>query len=45
MLSVEDFVGSLEAHEQQRMNKKKEESVDQALQAKATIKEKKTFYT
>jgi len=43
-LSVEELVGSLEAHEQRR-RKKKEESLDQALQAKATIREKKIPYT
>jgi len=44
MLSVEELVGFLEAHEQRR-RKKKEESLDQALQAKATIREKKVPYT
>jgi len=43
-LSVEEFVGSLVAHEQWR-RKKKEWSLHQALQAKATIKEKKAPYT
>jgi len=43
-LSVEELAGSLEAHEQQR-RKKKEESLDQTLQAKATIREKKVPYT
>jgi len=43
MLSVEELVASLEAHKQRR--RKKEESLDQALQAKATIKEKKVPYT
>jgi len=37
-------VEELEAHEQRR-RKKKEESLDQALQAKATIREKKVPYT
>jgi len=44
MLSVEELVGSLEAHEQQ-IRKKKEESLDQEIQAKATIREKKVPYT
>jgi len=35
---------SLEVHEQRR-RKKKKESLDQALQAKATFKEKKVPYT
>ena len=43
-LSMEELVGSLEAHEQRR-RKKKEESLDQALQAKVTIREKKVPYT
>jgi len=43
-LSVEELVGSLKAHEQRR-RKKKVESLDQALQAKATIREKKVPYT
>jgi len=43
-LSVEELAGSLEAHEQRR-RKKKEESLDQALQAKATTREKKVPYT
>jgi len=43
-LSVEELAGSLEAHEQQR-RKKKEESLDQALQAMTTIREKKVPYT
>jgi len=42
--SVEKLAGSLEAHEQRR-RKKKKESLDQALQAKATIREKKVPYT
>jgi len=37
VLSMEELVESFKAHEQQR-SKKKEESLDQALQAKATIK-------
>jgi len=43
-LSVEELVGSLEAHEQRR-RKKKEESLDQKLQAMATIREQKVPYT
>ena len=43
-LLVEELVRSLEAHKQWR-RKKKEESLDQALQAKATIREKKVPYT
>jgi len=43
MLSIEELVGSLELHEQQR-RKTKEESLEQALQAKTTIKEKKASY-
>jgi len=42
-LSVEELAGSLEAHEQRR--RKKKESLDQALQAKATIREMKVPYT
>ena len=41
---MEELVGSLESHEQRR-RKKKEESLDQALQEKATIREKKVPYT
>ena len=44
VLSVEELARSLEAHEQRR-RKKKEESLDQALQAKVTIREKKVTYT
>jgi len=44
VLSVEELAESLEAHEQRR-RKKKEESLDQALQAKATIRKKKVPYT
>ncbi|XP_061347561.1 uncharacterized protein LOC133293058 [Gastrolobium bilobum] len=42
-LSVEELAGSLEAHEQ-RKKKKKEESLEQALQTKATIKDEKVLY-
>jgi hypothetical protein len=41
-LTIEDLAGSLEAHEQ-RKKKKKQESLDEALQAKATIKEEKAY--
>nr|KYP75006.1 Retrovirus-related Pol polyprotein from transposon TNT 1-94 [Cajanus cajan] len=41
-LTVEELTGSLEAYEQRKKNKKeKGESLEQALQAKATIKEEK----
>jgi len=44
VLLVEEFNGSLEVHEQW-IRKKKVESFNQALQTKATIKEKKVPYT
>ena len=44
MVSMEELVKSLEAHDQWR-RKKKEDSLDQTFQVKATIKEKKTPYT
>jgi len=44
VLSVEELARLLEAHEQRR-RKKNEESLDQALQAKTTIREKKVPYT
>jgi len=44
VLSVEEFSGSLEVHEQW-IRKKNEESLNQALQTKATIKETKVLYT
>ena len=44
MLLVEELALSLEAHEQRR-RKKDEEFLDQALQAKTIIKEKKVSYT
>ncbi|KAG6516650.1 hypothetical protein ZIOFF_027119 [Zingiber officinale] len=42
-LTLEELTGSLEAHEQRRKNKKGE-SLEQALQAKTTIKEEKVLY-
>nr|KYP55971.1 Gag polyprotein [Cajanus cajan] len=42
-LTVEELAGSLEAHEQRR-KKNKGESLEQSLQAKATIKEEKVLY-
>ena len=44
MLSVQELIGWFEIHEQGR-RKKKDESLDQALQAKTTIKEKRVSYT
>ena len=41
--TVDELVGSLEAHEQHK--KKEEETLDQALQTKASIKNKKVLYT
>nr|KYP61630.1 Gag-Pol polyprotein [Cajanus cajan] len=44
-LTVEELTGSLEAYEQRKKNKKeKGESLEQALQAKATIKDEKVLY-
>jgi len=43
-LSMEELVGPLEAHEQRR-RKKKKESLDQALKAKAIIRETQVPYT
>ena len=40
---VDELAGSLEAHEQRK--KKKEETLDQALQTKASIKMKKVLYS
>jgi len=40
----EELLGSLEAHEQRR-RKKNEESLNQALQGKETVKEKRVPYT
>ncbi|GJV24619.1 retrovirus-related pol polyprotein from transposon TNT 1-94 [Tanacetum coccineum] len=42
-LTIEELAGSLEANEQ-RKNRKKQESLDEALQTKATIKEEKALY-
>nr|GEZ08408.1 retrovirus-related Pol polyprotein from transposon TNT 1-94 [Tanacetum cinerariifolium] len=42
-LTIEELAGSLEAHEQSK-NRKKQESLDEALQTKATIKEEKALY-
>ncbi|GJW57363.1 retrovirus-related pol polyprotein from transposon TNT 1-94 [Tanacetum coccineum] len=42
-LTIEELAGLLEAHEQ-RKNKKKQESLDEALQMKVTIKEEKALY-
>ena len=41
--TVDELAGSLEAPEQRK--KKKEESLDQALQTKASIKDEKTLYS
>ncbi|XP_052478791.1 uncharacterized protein LOC128034094 [Gossypium raimondii] len=43
-LTVNEFTGSLEAHEQ-RKKKKKEETLEQALQTKASIKDEKVLYS
>nr|GFD24724.1 hypothetical protein [Tanacetum cinerariifolium] len=43
-LTIEELVGSLEAHEQ-RKNKKKQESFDEALKTKATIKDEKVLFS
>ncbi|GKB30161.1 hypothetical protein Tco_0869562 [Tanacetum coccineum] len=43
-LTIEELVGSLEAHEQ-RKNKKKQESLDEALKTKATIKDEKVVFS
>lgn len=42
-LTVDDLAGLLEAHEHRK--KKKNESLEEALQAKASIKDEKMFYT
>ena len=41
--TVNELAGSLEAHEQRK--KKKEETLDQALQTKASIKDEKILYS
>ncbi|XP_074342644.1 uncharacterized protein LOC141680273 [Apium graveolens] len=43
-LMVDEIAGSLEAHEQ-RKKKKKEETFEQALQTKASIKDEKVLYS
>ncbi|KAG8474810.1 hypothetical protein CXB51_031511 [Gossypium anomalum] len=43
-LTVDELVGSLEAHEQ-RKKKKKEKTLEQALQTKASIKNENVFYS
>ncbi|GJV97011.1 retrovirus-related pol polyprotein from transposon TNT 1-94 [Tanacetum coccineum] len=43
-LKIEELAGSLEAHEQSK-NKKKQESLDEALKTKATIKEEKALFS
>ena len=42
-VTVDELAGSLEAHEQ-RKKKKKNESLEEALQAKATIKDDKAMF-
>ena len=42
-LTINMLAGSLEAHEQQKKNKK-EETLEQALQTKALIKDEKVLY-
>ena len=42
-LTVNELAGSLEAHEQHK--KKKEETLDQALQTKASIKDENVLYS
>jgi predicted GNAT family acetyltransferase len=43
-LSVEELAGSLEAHEQRKM-KKKEEAIEEAHQAKESIKDEKVLFS
>ena len=45
MLTVEELVGSLEAHEQRKKKKKKVEPLDQLLQTKMSIKDEKAQNT
>ncbi|GKF61584.1 hypothetical protein Tco_0181638 [Tanacetum coccineum] len=42
-LTIEELAGSLEAHKQ-RKNKKKQESLDESLKTKATIKDEKALF-
>ena len=41
--TIDELAGSFEAHE--KCNKKKEETLDQALQTKASIKDEKVLYS
>ncbi|XP_068497462.1 uncharacterized protein [Phaseolus vulgaris] len=43
-MTIDDLLGSLEAHEQRKKKKKKQEVLDEALQTKMTIKEEKVMY-
>ena len=43
MFTVDELTSSLEAHEQRK--KKKEKTLDQALQTKVSIKDEKTLYS
>ncbi|GJS63432.1 retrovirus-related pol polyprotein from transposon TNT 1-94 [Tanacetum coccineum] len=43
-LTIEELAGSLKAHEQ-RKKKKKQESIDEALETKATIKDEKALFS
>ena len=43
MFTIDELVGSLEAHKQRKI--KKEETLDQALQTKASIKDEKVLYS
>lgn len=44
MITFEELVGSLEAHKQRKM-KKKEETLEEALQTKESIKDEKVLYS